>query len=302
MVYHRVQRGVKLLKKKIFLILVSAVLVAAFVAATVFLVLDLIRFGKKETFKINCEAYFQNEYVAASSNGTELESLYADLEGTDLNEYEKNVRVLKALGISDEIVESMGAEDINKILADALSVQVKEQYFTIDEKGKAVKMEEDAFMERYHEGASDGIGDCMRITLVRVYLDPSSNGGEKGWFEFHVWYEWLMPDARKHEYTLSMKAEGFSWSDRLQSDYSSGYYYTVKDSDGNERHHSERFGDSACQFTYDGYMYQGEIPENGVDSTVTYLQYYLSGKGAVSSPAEDYIFNLTAKYESNGQR
>ena len=61
MVYHRVQRGVKLLKKKIFIILVSAVLVAAFVAATVSLVLDLIRFGKKETFKINCEAYFQNE-------------------------------------------------------------------------------------------------------------------------------------------------------------------------------------------------------------------------------------------------
>ena len=277
----------------------SAVLVTAFVAATVSLILDLIRFGKKETFKINCEASFRNKYSATSSNGTELESLYADLEGTDLNEHEKNVRVLKELGISDEIVESMDAEDINKILADALYVQVKKQYFIIDEKGKAIEMEKDAFMEQYHEGAS---GDCMRITLVRVYLDPSSNDGEKGWFDFHVWYEWLMPKARKHEYTISIGAEGISWSDRLHSDYSSGYYYTVKDSDGNERQHSKQFDDNACQFTYDGCMYQGEIPENGIDMTVTYLRYHLSGKGAVRSPADDYIFNVTAKYESNGQR
>ena len=290
------------MKKKIFIILVSAVLVAAFVAATVSLVLDLIRFGKKETFKIKCEAGFQNKYSATSANGTELESLYADLEGTDLNAHEKNVRVLKELGISDEIVESMYAEDIDKILADALYVQVQERYFIIDEKGKAVNIEKDAFMEQYHEGASDVACDCMRITLVRVYLDPSSNDGEKGWFDFHVWYEWLMPDARKHEYTVSISAEDISWGDCLQSDYSSGYYYTVKDSDGNERQYSERIDGSACQFIYNGCMYQGEIPENGIDMTVTYLRYYLSGKCAVRRPAEDYIFNVSAKYESNGQR
>ena len=278
----------------------SAVLVTAIITVTVSLVLDLIRFGKKEPFKISCEASFRNKYFATSANGTELESLYADLEGTDLNEHEKNVRVLKELGISDEIVESMCAEDIDKILADALYVQVSERYFIIDEKGKAVNIEKDVFMEQYHEGVSDIACDCMRITLVRVYLDPSSNGGEKGWFDFHVWYEWLMPDARKHEYTVSISAEDISWSDRLQSDYLSGYYYTVKDLDGNER--SECFDESACQFTYNGCMYQGEIPENGIDMTVTYLLYYLSGKCAVRRPAEDYIFNVTAKYESNGQR
>ena len=285
------------MKKKIILILIAAVLTFAFVAAVGSLASDIAGFGKRR-FESSCEMTVQHGYSPTSSNGTVLTDLYAAFNGTDLSEHEQNVLVLKELGIANEIIERMSAEDVDQILSNAKSVQVKVQYFKTDKNGKYTQVEADEWtdlVDRYRNGSHDGA--CIRMTLMSVYSTDDSSE-----VAFHAWYENAALDGQSYEYTISMEASDFAWSDHLQPDYSLGYCYTVKASDGVEKTYLERMDGNSCEFIEKGIAGSGEVSVDGEGSSVTYFQCYLSGKGWVSSPTEANTFPLTVKCQSAWKR
>ncbi len=254
-----------------------------------------------------------NNIITNSISAQNLDSLYSTLSANNMSEYEKNVYVLKELGFSDEIIESMSQDDVNNMLENAESIQVEVKYLVTDSEGETTIISEDecmALIDQYNSESSLSVldnggfsanlvgGGCMRITISSIYIDPSSNNNVKGWFDIHAWYEWLILDNQRHTDAISISADNFVWSDRKQSDYSSSYYYKVRDLNGNESTYSERADGNAGEYSSCGMGYTWKVPkDSGSSLVVTYIQYYLRGKGHVRDATRNDSFNVNARYE-----
>lgn len=256
----------------------------------------------------------ENKCVITNSIGAHsLDSLYSTLNEKNLSEYEKTVCVLKEHGVSNEIIESMNQNDVNSILENAEAIQVEVKYLVANSAGKVAVMGESeyiALIDQYNNGSSPTGLDhrkiithsadksYMRITILSIYIDPSSNSNVSGWFDIHVWYEWLVLDNQRYTDTISISADNFVWSDKKQSDYASSCYYKLRDLNGNESTHRERVDGDSGEYGSHGMRYAWLVPQNSGNSLiVTYLQYYLRGKGHINDVTQNGSFNVNAKYE-----
>ena len=256
----------------------------------------------------------ESDYMITNSiDAQNLDDFYNTLDENHLSEYEKNVYVLRELGFSEKIIESMTQDEMNEMLGKAESIQVEIQYLTTDSDGEPQIIGATECMElldQYNKESSISVAEnggfsanmvnngCMRITISSVYIDPSQNNNEKGCFAVYAWFEWLILDDQRHTDGISITADNFSFSDKKKEDYSLQCYYTVKDLNNNESSYKENFdGDSGSYNSSGGMGYTCKLPENSGDSlVVTYLQYRLTGKGYVRRVTQEDKFDVIASY------
>ena len=182
--------------------------------------------------------HINNNIIQKSINKTNLNKMYSDLNKMKLDVYEKNIAVLKAVGYSEQIIESMNPSDINEILENAESISTEIKYLKSNSDGTLSIISEDEAEEMVireqqrielalNSTSSDENGGwsantfegCMRITVSSVYINPSSINNQKGWFNFHAWFEWLVLDNQRHRDAISISAVDCAWSDNLTNDY-----------------------------------------------------------------------------------
>ena len=192
----------------------------------------------------------RTDVIESTMSESALKSLKRNLEKQTLTEHEKNVEILRTLGYHEETIAGMAPEDIDLMMEDAVSFQIQVVYMKANEDGTtSVISEEDCLsaMEAQQNASATASGDndgwgnwtssdgYLRMTVSSVYIDPSSMNGQKGWYYFHTWYEWLiMPKQRKTD-AMSIAVPACTWDTLNATDaYSSSKYYTAIDPNGNQ--------------------------------------------------------------------
>ena len=241
-------------------------------------------------------------------------SLCNELSACNLSIYEKNVEILKSLDISDNIIQSMSEDEINEMLVNAESIETKMTYYSMDENGQPTIISEDECMEMIacyenntlistaENGDSNGYlvgGGCMRITITTVFLNPSSENNQKGWFFIHVWYEWLVLDSNRNLDVIFITVPNVSWDDDMTNSFSSSCFYHVTDSDGNVGNYSGgRVTGTQMKFGGpSGFGHCWNLPKDSGNSRVTYIQYYLKAKARLQEYDHANTYNVFAYYE-----
>lgn len=240
-----------------------------------------------------------------------LKSLKRNLEKQTLTEHEKNVEILRTLGYHEETIAGMAPEDIDLMMEDAVSFQIQVVYMKANEDGTtSVISEEDCLsaMEAQQNAIATASSDndgwnattfdgCMRITVSSVYIDPNTMNGQKGWYAFHSWYEWLVPDSNRYTDVMSIGTTACMWSDN-ENDYSSNLYYKLRDINGNVSDYNDRIaGFQNDSISGLGIAYKRDMPkDSGKNSPVTYIQFYVRGKGRVPNSSVENNFNVYSRY------
>ena len=257
----------------------------------------------------------QNENIVVTSlDAASFDLMCNELDQDNFSLYERNVEILRELNLSEEIIQSMSEEEINLMLANAESIESKMTYYSTDENGNSVIISEDECIEMIENhknnsmvAAADNGGSnnkmvgngCMRITTTTIFLDPSSENNQKGWFFIHVWYEWLVLDEDRRLDIISISVPDVSWDDDLTNSFSSSYYYHVTDSEGNVGHcPGPRVTGEAMSFGgINGFGYSWDLPKDSGSAVVSYLQFYLKAKARLDDHDREDTHNVFAYYE-----
>lgn len=241
-----------------------------------------------------------------------LKSLKRNLEKQTLTEHEKNVEILRTLGYHEETIAGMAPEDIDLMMEDAVSFQIQVVYMKANEDGTtSVISEEDCLsaMEAQQNaiatasGDNDGWGNWtssdgyLRMTVSSVYIDPSSMNGQKGWYYFHTWYEWLIVPTYRLTDAMSIAAPSCTW-DTLNANnaYYSSAYYLAKDVNGNTGTFNEPVKTTQdLTVASEGIYYEWQMPIDG-GNTVTYIQFYVRARARITDFSSSKQVGVYIKY------
>lgn len=243
----------------------------------------------------------RDNVIQSTMSEASLKSLKNNLDKKSLTEHEKNVEILKALGYHEETIAGMTADDIDFMLEDAASFQIQVVYMKANEDGTTSIVKEEeclAAVEAQENGvaatssSNDGWGNWtssdgyLRMTISSVYIDPSSMNGQKGWYYFHTWYEWLIVPTYRLTDAMSIAVPDCSW-DTLNAAgaYYSSMYYQATDTNGNSAtfNATPKTTDDLTISPNTGVYYNWKMPENG-SNTITYIQFYIRARGRITHP------------------
>lgn len=193
----------------------------------------------------------QNNVIRRTINESSMKSLKNSLSKQALSQHEQNIEIMKTLGFEEKTIEGMTTENIDQLFEDVVSLETQTVYMIVKEDGSTSIIGEDeclAATEAYNAAVStaattssdnDGWGNwtdengALRMTISCAYIDPASMNGQKGWYDFHAWYEWLiLPNFREKD-AMSIAVPTCSW-DTLNAPgaYSSTMFYNFINANG----------------------------------------------------------------------
>lgn len=254
----------------------------------------------------------QNNIINRTMSESSLKSLKNALSKQTLTKHEQNIEIMRTLGFEEKTIEGMTAESIDSLFEDAVSLETQTIYMKANADGTtSIVSEEECLtaVEARNTAAStaaattsdnDGWGNWtsedgyLRMTISCAYIDPASMNGQKGWYYFHTWYEWLIVPNYRLTDGMALAVPGCSWDTLGAYDaYYSSMYYNAVDVNGN----SASF-DATPKTTQDltvtpgtGVYYEWKMPEDG-SNEITYIQFYAHARGQMMLP--DQTMAVTA--------
>lgn len=246
----------------------------------------------------------QNNIINRTMSESSLKSLKNALSKQTLTKHEQNIEIMRTLGFEEKTIEGMTAESIDSLFEDAVSLETRTIYMKANADGTtSVVSEEECLtaVEARNTAAStaaatssdnDGWGNWtsedgyLRMTISSVYIDPASMNGQKGWYNFHTWYEWLIVPNYRLTDGMAIAVPNCAWDTfNAPNAYYSSMYYNATDINGN----SASF-DATPKTTEDltitenvGVYYSWDMPEDG-SNEITYIQFYARARGQVALP------------------
>ena len=254
----------------------------------------------------------QNNIINRTMSESSLKSLKNALSKQTLTKHEQNIEIMRTLGFEEKTIEGMTAESIDSLFEDAVSLETQTIYMKANADGTtSIVSEEECLtaVEARNTAAStaaattsdnDGWGNWtsedgyLRMTISSAYIDPASMNGQKGWYNFHTWYEWLIVPNYRLTDAMSIAAPACTW-DTLNADnaYYSSAYYVARDINGNSSSFDEPSKTTQdLTVTAEGIYYEWDMPLNG-GNTITYIQFYVLARARVtdfSSPKQVGIY------------
>ena len=240
-----------------------------------------------------------------NSNRIDINRMRSMKNISTLGLHEQNILILSESGIGDSIINNMDDTRIDRMLENAWSIQTQVVYLKTDAEGNTTEINEieynmDTVTNNTQRSSNDkqqvmeSDDDYMRITVTCVYLDPSTQNGEKGWYMIYTWYEWLTAPSQRELDAFSIASEEFDWS-RATSYYAAGYYTAYE---ANDRLVTFPLGSkTTTDLTKNGngYFYTWDIPNaDGLD--MNYVQFYTHVKCRTYNYDTYHEINVFAKY------
>ncbi|MBP3554635.1 MAG: hypothetical protein J6K63_03240 [Clostridia bacterium] len=248
-----------------------------------------------------------------------LSSLKKDLGKKNLTKYEQNVAILKELGFEDITISHMIPEDVEKMFDDSLSVSTTTTYIKANADGIASTISEQECLTALNElhalkttnqetsvqsANNDGWDSFtsddgyMRITVSSNYIDPSTINNQKGYYTYHVWYEWLIVPNYRLIDGISISSPVISWdTENMIGSHYSSMGYDITDINGNSAHVPTQ-PKTTTDLTVDesiGVYYTWNLPDNG-SNTVNYIQIYMRTRGIITQFNQGTAVELYTTY------
>ncbi len=223
------------------------------------------------------------------------------IKGTD---NEVNRAILKLMSLTDNQLDEMGQNEINRMLDGATELVVATEYIKVDQYGVSTSMDANECLEE--------IARLEEAQLVRGVLPPIDDGGDprdgynmrisgdgymmivtmmtyegtnptKGWYKVRASYSWLKLPAQRLTDGISLFNNNVIWS-TTPSDYKSTMSYKTTNSSG-----------SPVTYTFDAKNVIDNLQNGGV-----FAEYRLPSAGSISN----LNFELSARvkvYTTNTQ-
>lgn len=253
----------------------------------------------------------QNNVTSYFMNTFNLKKLRNVLNENGLSEKTQNIKILKQIGFHEKTINGMSDSEIDAILQNAISIRTDIAYLKVNDDGVSVIVSEEECMnavQQYNNYVSTSSndnwenwtdGEYMRMTISCVYLEPSASSDEKGWYNFHTWYEWLtMPNNRLVD-AMSIAAPICIWpaKNSAGADYYSSMYYQVIDANGNSLIFNAPIKtDTDLSVESGGFYYTWDLPNNDTDLKVNYIQIYMRGKARDPKEDNPHMLTVHVKY------
>ena len=260
------------------------------------------------------------------ANVSDKSQLCANQRSVSANNTEMNKEVLKVVGYDDEDFIVMGDEEVNYLANNAESMVITDTYYRMDENGNTelVSLEEYNNAQVSLAYSSDNDAETsveveegwFHITTTAVYLDPSTQNGEKGWYVFSGNFEWLsipnykMIDAASLGFNVQLE-----WSNDLTQYFSTRvdkykYHGLVELGIGEETTYTSLDTTNTSRKEYtdlhlysDGLYCEWQLPSDivGSDYSVLYeltgCEIYLRGKARIGLYNSEQGFTVFSRYE-----
>ncbi len=240
----------------------------------------------------------QNNVITRTIKKSALIDLKKELAKQALTEHEQNVEIMKTIGFDEKTIEGMTAENIDSLFKDVVSFETHTVYMKANTDGTTSVISEEeclavtegkntASSVATTSGNNDGWGawtsedGYMRMTISCAYIDPSSMNGQKGWYYFHAWYEWLiMPNYRIRD-AMSIAVPTCSW-DTLNAPgaYVSTMYYNFINANGDASTATVTSPEEMV-VAVNGVYSVWDLPDD-IGLLVTYMQYYMRARARVT--------------------
>ena len=248
----------------------------------------------------------QNNVIRRTISESSMKSLKNSLSKQALSQHEQNIEIMKTLGFEEKTIEGMTAESIDLLFEDVVSFETQTVYMIVKEDGSTSIIGEDeclAATEAYNAAVStaattssdnDGWGNwtdengALRMTISCAYIDPASMNGQKGWYYFHTWYEWLIVPNYRLTDGMAIAVPGCSWDTWGAYDaYYSSMYYNATDINGNNASYdaTPKTTDDLTITPDTGVYYSWKMSEDG-SNTITYIQFYIHARGQMLYPEQ----------------
>lgn len=201
----------------------------------------------------------------------------------------------------------MAPEAIDLMIEDAASFQIQVVYMKANEDGTTSVISEEeclaaveAQQDAIATGGNDGWGNWtssdgyMRMTISAVYIDPASMNGQKGWYYFHTWYEWLFRPKNRLTDAISIAAPECSW-DTTNADNAFYSSRSCRTTANNYHNQSKTTEDLVVE--KNGAYYSWIMPSDWVFEPYEYIQYYFRARARITYPDYSTVsVNVYSKY------
>lgn len=226
---------------------------------------------------------------------------------------DSKAKFLEQLGYEKEDLEAMGDDEIDEIIENGENITLQNAYYYTDAEGKTRLITREEYQRAKNQSKIDVMGNggsssadsadgYFNIFLSAVYLSPSSQNNEIGWYIFSGTFKFIngTPKYRMRD-AASLAVEDVMWA-QDSSEFFSTMTHKYYNHAGNELTEQSKKVTDKYMYT-NGFYYLWDLPRTtnepsqGLVHIVFDIRIYVRGKAKMRYYEDEQSFSLYARYE-----